>query len=170
MDVSKLGPFPEDREPEVDPAYFEKIREEMKVVEEKIAVVRAQPNTEEIWCTLGDIKYGHPLAPLILRLRALIWFFKNPPDPRGEKMYSRVGPYTVFVRREDLLDIFPYELSMSTIDRMLAEVREKFDIKPYGRITVELFCYAHGLPEDKIQKKLDDLFKKRWKKHKGNDE
>jgi len=163
MDVSNLGPFPEDQEPEIDPDYFTKISAEIMVVREKLMVAAFQPSTEEIWCTVGDVKYGHPMTPLLLRYRALLWFFMNPPDPRGEKMYSRAGPYTVFVRRADLVDILPFE--MSTIDRMLAEVRKQFDIKPYGRITVELFCYAHGLPEDKIQQQLDDLFKKRFKKH-----
>jgi hypothetical protein len=97
-----------------------------------------------------------------------MWMAMNPPDPRGEKMYSRPGPYTVYVRRADLVEILNF--GMSTIDRMLADVRESINIEPYGKITVEQFCFLHGLPEDEIQQKLHELFEKRWKKIKRKDE
>jgi hypothetical protein len=160
--------FPANQQPEVDLAYFQKLSDEMKIVGEKMREVAAQPHNEEIWCVVGDIQYGHPITPLLLRYRALIWLFKNPPDPRGEKMYSRPGPYVVYVRRSDFIDILGY--SESTIDRMLSAVREAFSIKPYGKITVEQFCFEHTLPEDKIQQQLEELFHKRRNKHKGKGE
>ena len=150
------------------PAYFEKLNKKIAKLAAKIQLVEAQPDREEIWCKVGDLRYGHPVTSLILRYRALIWKVNHPPDPRGEKMCCRPGPYTVYVRRDDLVEILPY--GMSTIDRMLAEVRELAYIKPYGKITVEQFCFLHNLPEDKIQQKLHELFEKRWKKYKNNDE
>lgn len=148
--------------PKVDRAYFDKINKEMLELAPKIPLVAAQPATEEIWATVGDLRYGHPVTPLILRYRALMWMAMNPPDPRGEKMYSRPGPYTVYVNRTDLVDVLGF--GERTIDRMLAYVRESSNIKPYGRITVELFCSLHDLPEDKIQQQLHELVLKRRKK------
>ena len=132
----------------------------------KIPLVAEQTPTEEVWATVGDLRYGHPTTPLILRYRALMWFHINPPDPRGEKMASRPGPYTVYIRRTDMVDVLGY--GERTIDRMLAAVRKATNKKPYDRITVELFCYLHKLPEDKIQQQLHELFLKKWNKIKRN--
>lgn len=146
-------------------AYRDKITKEMLELSPKILEVEGQPyNEEDIWATVGDMRYGHPTTALLLRYRALIWMHMHPPDPRGEPMCSRPGPYTVYVRRADMADILPYDIR--TIDRMLAEVREKSDIRAYGKITVELFCFLHKLPEDKIQQQLHELTLNRRKKHK----
>jgi hypothetical protein len=145
-------------------AYLEKIKKEMQEVSEKIQEISNNPyNEEDTWVTVGDLRYGHPATQLILRLRALTWMHDNPPDPRGERMYKRVGPYTIFVRREDFAEIIPCDVR--TVDRMLAYVRAESGIKPYGKITVELFCHLHNLPEDKIQQQLYDLAENRRKKH-----
>lgn len=150
-------------------AYREKIKKEMQEVSEKLQEISKDPyNEEDTWATVGDLSYGHPATQLVLRLRALTWMHNNPPDPRGERMCKRVGPYTVYVRREDFADILPYDIR--TIDRMLAYVREETGIKPYGKITVELFCHLHKLNEDKIQEQLHELVLKRLKKHKSIDE
>jgi hypothetical protein len=161
-------PPPMDPNYPVDPAYFEKINKEIAKLAAKIQLVEAQPCDEEIWATVGDLRYGHPVTPLILRYRALIWLVKHPPDPRGEPMYCRSGPYTVYVRRADIIEVLGY--GERTIDRMLAEVREALYKKPYDKITVEQFCWLHELPEDKIQQQLHELFQKRWKKIKRKDE
>lgn len=150
-------------------AFREKIAEEMEELSVKINEISKEPfNNEDIWATVGNLRYGHPTTPLILRYKALMWFHLHPPDPRGEPMFSRPGPYTVYVRREDMADILPFDIR--TIDRMLAVVREKSNIRPYGKITVELFCFLHNLPEDKIQQQLHDLALKRLKKHKQKSE
>ena len=150
-------------------AYREKIKKEIEEVSEKLQEISKAPyNEEDTWATVGDLRYGHPATPLILRLRALTWMHNRPPDPRGEPMFSRPGPYTVYVRREDFADILSYDIR--TIDRMLAYVREETGIKPYGKITVELFCELNHLPEDKIQQQLHNLVLKRLKKHKSIDE
>ena len=164
--------------PRVDPAYaappeyFEELNKEIAELAAKIQLVEKQPDPEniwrEIWCEVGDLRYGHPVTPLILRYRALIWMVKHPPDPRGEPMYCRPAPYTIYVCRTDLFDILPY--GMRTIDRMLAEVREACYKKPYDKITVEQFCFLHELPEDKIQQKLHELFERRWRRNKRKDE
>jgi hypothetical protein len=159
---------PYDRPPEVDPAYTDKINKEMLELMPKLSLAATQPANEEIWATVGDLRYGHPLTPLLLRYRALIWMAKNPPDPRGEKMFSRPGPYTMYVRKTDLVDILGY--GERTIDRMLAEVRTAIYQKPYGKITVEQFCFIHDLPEDKMQQQLHELVLKRLKKIKRKDE
>ena len=159
---------PRHPEPKTDWAYRDKINKEMIELASKMPLVAAKPATEEIWCTIGNIRYGHPVTPLILRYKALMWHAMNPPDPRGEKMYSRPGPYTVYVRKPDLVDILGY--GDRTIDRMLAEVREAIYQKPYGKITVEQFCFIHDLPEDKIQQQLHELVLKRLKKIKRKDE
>lgn len=90
--------------PKEDRAYIDKINKEMLELGPKISLAAAQPANEEIWATVGDLRYGHPVTPLILRYRALMWMAMNPPDPRGEKMCSRPGPYTVYVRRADLVE------------------------------------------------------------------
>jgi hypothetical protein len=155
----------------IDPLYLKQIHNYVvetnkKIVElePQLELARSQPCTEEIWCEVGDLRYGHPLTKVLLRYRTLIWLATHPPDPRGELMACRIGPYTVYVFREDLIKILGR--SESTIDRLLAEVREECFIKPYGRITVEQFCFVHNLPEDKIQQQLHELSQNRWKKHK----
>jgi hypothetical protein len=155
----------------IDPLYLKQIHSYVietnkKIVElePKIELARNQPCTEDIWCEIGDLKYGHPITKLLLRYRALIYLAQHPPDPRGELMACRIGPYTVYVFSEDLVGILPY--GERTIDRMLADVREACFIKPYGRITVEQFCFVHELPEDKIQQQLHEFKQDRSKKHK----
>lgn len=150
-------------------AYKEKVKQEIEEVSKKLEEISKDPyNEEDTWATVGDLRYGHPGTPLILRLRALKWMHNRPPDPRGEPMFSRPGPYTVYVRREDFADILPFDIR--TIDRMLAHVREESGIKPYGKITVELFCNLHNLNEGKIQQQLYDLALNRRKKHTSRDE
>ncbi|MCS3797322.1 hypothetical protein [Niastella sp. OAS944] len=146
-------------------AYRDRITVEMQKMAEKIQEVSAQPFDEkDIWATVGNIRYGHPTAPLLLRYKALMWFHMNPPDPRGEPMCSRAAPYTVYLRRKDMSQLLGE--SMRTLDRMLAIIREVAFIKTYQKITVERFCYLNGLPEDKIQEQLHELFLKRWDKPK----
>jgi len=165
MDDLKPKPFPPlEQPPKVDPAYFQKIDEEMKVLAEKIPVVAKQPSNKKIWCKIGDLWFGHPVTPLILRYRALIWLRENPPDPRGQKFASRPGPYVVYVCIDDMA--LAINRSTHTVDRMLHEVRKSIDVKPYKSITVEVFCRLCNLPEDEIQQKLNDIFMKRWNKHK----
>ena len=118
-------------QPETHQAYIDKINKEMLELAPKIQLVAAQPHNEDIWAKVGDIWYGHPVTPLILRYRALMWMAMNPPDPRGKKMHSRPGPYTVYVRRADLVDILPY--GMSTVDRMITtgyRITGKMDNNP----------------------------------------
>lgn len=149
---------------EAKDAYLEKIKKEMQEVSEKIQEISNNPyNEEDTWVTVGDLRYGHPTTSLILRYRVLTWMYNNPPDPRGERMCKRVSPYTIFVRREDFAEIIPCDVR--TVDRMLAYVREETGIKPYSKITVELFCHLHDMPEDKIQQQLYDLAESRIKKH-----
>lgn len=159
---------PLERKPKPDQEYLNKINKEMIELAPRIAQVAAQPCDAEIWATIGDLRYGHPVTPLLLRYRALMWMALHPPDPRGEKMCSRPGPYTVYVRRADLIEVLV--MGERTVDRMLAEVREAFHKKPYDRITVEQFCFEHNLPEEKIQQQLHELFLKRWNKHKPRNE
>lgn len=156
-------PVPEkDRE-----SYRARIKEEMKKLEEKIKEVieqNKQYNEEETWATIGQLRYGHPTTPLLLRYKALMWYHLNPPDPRGEPMFSRPGPYQVYIDRADLMELF--DRSASTIDRVLATVRKAAFLKPYSKITVERFCFLNSLPEEKIQQQLHEIFLKRWNKHK----
>jgi hypothetical protein len=168
MDDSNEQPlFPQEQLP--DPAWFQKIDAEMKELAEKIPVVARQPSTEKIWCKIGSLWYGHPVTPLILRYRALIWLKTNPPDPRGEKMAKRPAPYTVYARRRDLPEVI--NQSLRTVDRMMALTRESLGYKPYSKITVEQFCFINELPEDEIQQKLGDLQERRRKhKTKSKDE
>ncbi|HEY8895530.1 MAG TPA: hypothetical protein VIM79_11970 [Niastella sp.] len=147
-------------------AYRNRIAEEMEKVQQKIDEISTQPFKEkEIWATVGNIRYGHPTALLTLRHKALLWYSINPPDPRGERMCSRPGPYQVYVDRADLMELF--DRSASTIDRILATVRKAAFIKPYEKITVERFCFLNSLNEDKIQQQLHEIFLKRWNKYKS---
>jgi hypothetical protein len=150
------------------PAYREKIAAMMKELAVEIEAVSKQPFDEKkIWATVGNIRYGHPTTPLILRYKALMWFHINPPDPRGEPMCSRPAPYIIYVNRADFIDLFGR--SARTIDRMLAMVRKAAFIEPYEKITVERFCFLNTLPEEKIQQQLHELLLRRWNKYKPRD-
>jgi hypothetical protein len=163
MNSNPQSLFPQEHPFQIDPLYFQKINAEMMELVEKIPVVAKEPSNEEIWCIMGDVWYGHPVTPLILRYRALIWLKRNPPDPRGEKMFKRPAPYTVYVPRRDMPEAI--NQSQRTVDRMMALTRESLGYKPYSKITVEQFCEINNLPEEVIHQKLDDIKEKR-RKHK----
>jgi hypothetical protein len=146
-------------------AYRDKISEMMKELDVEIQRVAKEPFDEKnIWARVGDLRYGHPTTPLLLRYKALMWFHMNPPDPRGEPMYSRPGPYKVYVDRAEFMELL--ERSARTIDRMLATIRKAAFIKQYEKITVEKFCFLNTLPEEKIQQQLHEIFLRKWNKYK----
>lgn len=146
-------------------AFRDKLAKQMTEVANKMEALSKQPLKEiKTWATIGDLQYGRRITPLLIQYRALMWRFMHPPDPRGEPMCSRPGPYTVYVRREEMADVLSFHIR--TVDRMLALVRKHSNIKKYGRITVELFCYLHQLPEDKIQQQLHQQVVKKFSKYK----
>lgn len=166
MDDSNDKPlFQIDKLPKVNPAYFEKIRKEMQALAEKIPVVAKAPSKKRIWCKMGDLWYGHPVTPLILRYRALIWHHANPPDPRGQKFFKRPAPYTVYVNRADMAAVL--NKGLRTIDRMLAMTREALELKKYANITVEQFCSQINFPEDKMQQLLHEHYERQLKHRKS---
>ena len=171
-DLNEQPLFPQEQPPKIDPAYFQKIDAEMKELAEKIPVVAQQPSNEEIWCKTGDLWYGHPVTPLILRYRALIWLKLNPPDPRGEKMASRPGPYYVYVFVKQFAQAI--DKSERTVERLLAEARIALGKGPRDKVTVEQLCWLNSYPEDEIQQNLHNIFMGRWnnhkKKHKRDDD
>jgi hypothetical protein len=148
--------------PTTEPFSLEKIKAEMLIVSEKILEVANQPSTEEIWCQIGNMWYGHPVTPLKLRYSALEWLAKHPPDPRGEPMYSRPAPYKVRMETIDLMEL--YGVSERTAQRVLKMVREAIGRTGSTWVTVEEFCFHHKLDEDSIQKRLHENFLKRWNK------
>jgi len=164
-DLNPKPLFPLEQPPKVDPAYFQKIDEEMKVLAEKIPVVAKQPSKKEVWCKIGDLWYGHPVTKLILRYRALMWLRANPPDPRGQKFAKRLGPYVVRAQTKDFMEVFDY--SERHIQRILAEARKALERPSKAIITVEEFCHLNGLNEDTIQKKLDEVYTNRWNRIKN---
>ena len=125
------------------------------------------PGGKEDFGKIGDIDYDHPLGPLMVKYRMLIYIFANPPDPRGDKMCSLPGPYTVRVVVKDMAEAI--SASERTVQRALQVMRAELGLKKNAWITVEEFCKAHFLPEDMIQKKLHDQFIERWNlvKNKG---
>lgn len=150
------------------PVYREKIKKMMDELDLQMRDVGTQPFKEkDVWATVGNIRYGHPVTPLALRYKALMWFHMNPPDPRGEPMYSRPGPYKVYVERAEFMELF--DRSARTIDRMLALIRSAAFLEPYAKITVERFCYLNGLKEDNIQQQLHEIFLRKWNKYKSKD-
>lgn len=156
--------FPQEQPPPIDPAFFQKIDAEMKELAEKIPVVAKQPSTEKIWCKIGSLWYGHPVTPLILRYKALMWLKENPPDPRGEKFAKRDGPYYVYVFVKEFAQAI--NKSERTVERLLAEARIAAVKGPREKITVEYLCYLNNFNEDEIQQNLHDIFMGRWNKHK----
>ena len=160
----------EEQLPEIDPVWLEKTNTEIKELLEQIPIVAKQPSTEKIWCKTKSFWYGHPVTPLILRCRALLWLLENPPDPRGEKFAKRDGPYYVYIFVKEFA--LAIRKSERTLERMLKMTREAAGKGPREKITVEYFCFLHGYPEDEIQQNLHEIFMGRWnkykKKHKPN--
>ena len=73
MDDSNSEEWPPYHPPQTDWAYKDKLNKEMLELSPKITLAAEQTPTEEIWATVGDLRYGHPVTPLLLRYRALIW-------------------------------------------------------------------------------------------------
>jgi hypothetical protein len=138
----------------------------MDEVKKQLPVAVTQPGGKEDFGKIGDINYDHPFGLLMLKYRALIYIFLNPPDPRGDKMCSRPGPYTVRVVVKDMAEAI--EASERTVQRALQLMRENRGLKKNAWITVEEFCNEHNLPEDMIQKKLNARFMDRWNRNKDN--
>ena len=164
-DKNSQSLFPDDHLPKIDPLYFQKIDAEMKELAEKIPIVAKEPSNEEIWCIIGHLWYGHPVTPLILRYKALMWLRMNPPDPRGERMASRPGPYTVYVFNKEFAQAI--RKSERTVERLLAEARIALGKEPNDKITVEQICWLNDYDEDEIQQNLHDIFMGRWNKGKN---
>lgn len=138
------------------------LSKEAKILSVEINRLEGQSSNEPIWCKVGDLEYGHQVTPLILRLRAINWILKHPPDPRGEPMYSRPAPYKIRLETQDLIDALDY--SERTAQRLLQEARIALGRKKSAIITVEEFCILNELPEDKIQQKIHEKFIARWNK------
>ncbi|WP_205510090.1 hypothetical protein [Longitalea arenae] len=140
---------------------------EMILVSKQLTEAAKEPFPEEdAWCTIGDIRYGHPTAPLLLRYRTLMWMAAHPPDPRGERMCSRPAPYKVRLETQDLMDLF--KVSQRTAERVIKQIREARERTGLRWVTVEEFCTLHHLDEDYIQKRLHEFFLMRWNKIKRN--
>jgi hypothetical protein len=142
----------------------EEISERLMELSKKIPEVADQLSQDKIWCQIGHLKYGLPVTELLLEYKALMWLQMNPPDPRGEKMCSRPGPYVVRADSKDLAYVL--NLSERSVQRAMQKTREwlkeMYPGKSIKWITVEQFCFFNGLPEDVIQKKLHQRFEERW--------
>ncbi|WP_207514194.1 hypothetical protein [Longitalea luteola] len=145
----------------------DEILKEMILVSKQITEAAQQPFAEEdSWCKIGDIRYGHPTASLLLRYRTLMWTAAHPPDPRGEKFFCRPAPYKVRLETRDLMDLF--DVSQRTAERVIKEIRDARERTGLRWVTVEEFCTLHNLDEDYIQKRIHEFFLKRWNKIKRN--
>jgi hypothetical protein len=163
MTFSKRKPKPE---PAFEPEHVYQQRLSVQVIQvtEKIKEVFNQPSEKKIWCQIGDLHYGHQVTPLLLKQRGLMWQMMHPPDPRGERMFKRIGPYHVNMESKDIKGVF-YK-GIRTAQRLLNMARVALGKKPKAFITVEEFCYLHSLREETIQKKLHELFMEKWNKYK----
>jgi hypothetical protein len=152
------------------PFSLKDIGEQMLLLSEKITEVASQPSEEEIWCKLGHLWYGHPVTPLLLEYKGLLWLGSHPPDPRGKKMYKRPAPYVVNMQAKDLVLVL--DIGLRTAQRLLQMARVALNKKKNAYITVEEFCFLNDLKEETIQKKLAELYESQWNeiknRHKNN--
>lgn len=73
----------------------------MGVVREKIMKIENQLPKEEPEMIMG-LNLNHPVSELIIEYRALMFLAVNPPDPRGDPMFSRMPPYFIHVSTKEL--------------------------------------------------------------------
>ena len=150
--------------PEPEHIYLQRLGAQAMALGEKIKEVASQSSDAEIWCTLGDLSYGHPVTPLLLEYRGLMWRIMHPPDPRGEPMYSRPGPYKLYIETKDIMQVF--NKGERTAQRLMQMARKSLQKGPRAFVTVEEFCWLHNEPEERVQKRLHELFLEKWNKYK----
>jgi hypothetical protein len=97
----------------------------------------------------------------------------NPPDPRGDKMFSRPAPYVERAYVKDLAIVL--NITERTIQRAVKAVHKKLELKMRSWVTVDEFIDMHQLPNrEAIHEKLTKLMQDRWKavknKHKLDDD
>lgn len=143
------------------PYSLEKIKARMVELAEIIPVVAAQP-AEGVLEMIGDLNYNHPVTELIVEYRALMYKAMNPPDPRGEKMFSRPAPYIVRAYAKDLA--IALDIHLRTVQRAIKTIREKLELKERAWVTVDEFIDMHALPNPEIiHEKLSRIMQERWK-------
>lgn len=146
----------------------EKINARMLELAELIPVVAAQPREGELEM-VGDLNYNHPVTELIVEYRVLMYKAMNPPDPRGEKMYSRPAPYVVRAYAKDLA--IALDIHLRTVQRSMKIIKDKLQLKERAWLTVEEFIIMNELPNpDVIHEKLSRLMQERWKQVKDKQE
>ena len=142
---------------------IEKIHERMTVLAEQIRVVALQPYTGES-DIVGDLDFGHPLTELMVEYRVLIFWALNPPDPRGDQLFSRPAPYFIHVSTKELA--LAIGKSIKTTERAKKLVHEKLGLKLRADITVDEFCKMFEYSEEervRIHQKLADIREGKWK-------
>ena len=120
-----------------------------------------QPATEEE-DRIGDLDLGHPVSKLIIRYRVLLYWANNPPDPRGEKMCSRMPPYFIHVSTKELA--LALGLSVRTVQRAMQEIHAELQLKIRSQVTVDEFCEMSGYKwdTDKIHQNLEYIRAGKW--------
>lgn len=143
------------------PYNLEKINERIWEVCEMLPGMFAQPAEEEMW--LGHLNYGHPVTEYLIELRVLRYWAANPPDPRGDKMYCRKGPWVERAYAKDLSIALGIELR--TVQRAMKMIHDKLQLKVRSWITVDEFISLNELPNgDVIHERLSELLVERWKR------
>jgi hypothetical protein len=109
------------------------------------------------------LDYGHPVTEFVIELRVLRFWAANPPDPRGEKMYCRVGPWVERAYAKDLSIALGIELR--TVQRAMKMIHDKLELKVRSWITVDEFIKMNELPNGYvIHERLSQLLVERWKR------
>ncbi|HEX6430147.1 MAG TPA: hypothetical protein VF008_20775 [Niastella sp.] len=153
------------------PYSLEKIQQRIRELWEIIPPLYALPAEEEMW--VGHLNFGHPVTEFVIELRVLWFLEKHPPDPRGEPMFCRYGPYVERAYAKDLA--IALGIPLRTIQRAMKVVHEKLELKVRSWITVDEFINMIELPNrDVIHERLSLLLQERWKqiedKHKLDDD
>jgi hypothetical protein len=143
------------------PYSLEKINARMVELSKIIPEVAAQPGEGELEM-VGDLNYNHPVTDLLLEYRVLMYKARNPPDPRGDKMYSRAAPYIERAYAQDLAIVL--NIHERTIQRAIQAVHKKLELKMRSWVTVDEFIELHQLPNrEAIHEKLSQLMIDQWK-------
>jgi hypothetical protein len=142
----------------------EKILERMEELRPIILKVGAQPYKGKVEM-IGKHNFNHPVTELLVEYRLLMYKFENPPDPRGDKMYSRPGPWIEKAKAKEIALVC--HLSQRTAYRAIQKVHVLLQLKIRSWVTVEEFCIGYELPIDDMQEKLGKLLQERWKRITG---
>ncbi|MCS3799017.1 hypothetical protein [Niastella sp. OAS944] len=143
---------------------LEKIHIRMAELREIVPETAKLPPTgnEDI---INGLNLDHPVTEFIIEYSVLMFWANNPPDPRGEKMCSRLPPYFIHVSTKELALALGYHYK--TVERAKKLVHDTLQLKERADITVDEFCKIFNYKQediDKVHQNLEYIRLGKWNK------